>query len=166
VDGAVEQDERNGAVDEKGHNRQGDHRNEKAGSAGLPRAVASLSHHVRRVPSAMGLFGKLRGKVSGDPRRTDGPSMGVDRKAVRDHLHSFATTRRGVEAYVEPATNVTAESIVLVATDGEWTRRAVGSRKAAFELAKSLDLPVYDVLLTGYPKRMREWSSRQRRGQG
>ncbi|HVD64551.1 MAG TPA: hypothetical protein VNC14_09665 [Lapillicoccus sp.] len=114
----------------------------------------------------MGLFGKLRGKVSGDARRTDGPSMGVDRKAVRDHLHSFSTTRRGVEAYVEPATNVTAESIVLVATDGEWTRRAVGSRKAAFELAKSLDLPVYDVLLTGYPKRMREWSSRQRRGQG
>lgn len=166
MDRAVEQYERNDAVDEKGHNRHGDHRNEKAGSAGLPRAVPSLSHHERRVPSAMGLFGKLRGKVSGDPRRTDGPSMGVDRKAVRDHLHSFATTRRGVEAYVEPATNVTAESIVLVATDGEWTRRAVGSRKAAFELAKSLDLPVYDVLLTGYPKRMREWSSRQRRGQG
>lgn len=112
----------------------------------------------------MGLFGKLRGKVSGNPRRTDGPSMGVDRKAVRGHLLSFATSRRGVEAYVEPATNVTAESIVLVATDGEWTRRAVGSRKAAFELARSLDLPVYDVLLTGYPKRMREWSSKQRRG--
>ena len=54
---------------------------------------------------------------------------------------------------------------LLVATDGEWTRRAVGSRKAAFELARSLDLPVYDVLLTGYPKRMRAWSSRQRRGQ-
>ena len=113
----------------------------------------------------MGLFGRLRSKVSGDPRRTDGPSMSVDHKAVRDHLRSFATTRRGVEAYVEPATNVTAESIVLVATDGEWTRRAVGSRKAAFEVARSLDLPVYDVLLTGYPKRMREWSSRQRRGQ-
>jgi hypothetical protein len=152
-------------VDDEGYDRQGDDRNQEAGAAGLPGALPSLSNHGRRVPSAMGLFGKLRGKVSGDPRRTDGPSMGVDRKAVRDHLHSFATTRRGVEAYVEPATNVTAESIVLVATDGEWTRRAVGSRKAAFELAKSLDLPVYDVLLTGYPKRMREWSSRQRRGQ-
>ena len=42
----------------------------------------------------MGLFGRLRNKKSGDTRRTDGPSMGVDRKAVRDHLHSFATTRR------------------------------------------------------------------------
>ncbi len=80
-----------------------------------------------------------------------------------DHLRGFSTTRRGVEAYVEPATNVSAESVVLVATNGEWTRRAVGSRQAAFELARSLDIPVYDVLLTGYPKRMREWSSRQRR---
>ena len=85
---------------------------------------------------------------------------------MRDHLKFFATSRRGVEAFVEPATNVTSESIVLVATDGEWTRRAVGSRKAAFELARSLEIPVYDVLLTGYPKRMREWSSRQRRAQG
>jgi uncharacterized NAD-dependent epimerase/dehydratase family protein len=113
----------------------------------------------------MRLFGRLRRKASGDPRRSDGPTMSVDHKAVRDHLRGFSTTRRGVEAYVEPATNVTAESVVLVATDGEWTRRAVGSRKAAFELARSLDIPVYDVLLTGYPKRMREWSSRQRRGQ-
>ncbi|MEO8827776.1 hypothetical protein [Lapillicoccus sp.] len=89
--------------------------------------------------------------------------MAVDRLAVLDHLRGFSTTRRGVEAYVEPATNVSAESVVLVATDGEWTRRAVGSRQAAFELARSLDIPVYDVLLTGYPRRMREWSSRQRR---
>ncbi len=111
-------------------------------------------------------FGWFRSTVSGDPRRTDGPSMAVDRHAVRDHLKGFATSRRGVEAFVEPATNVTSESIVLVATDGEWTRRAVGSRKAAFELARSLEIPVYDVLLTGYPKRMREWSSRQRRAQG
>ena len=114
----------------------------------------------------MRLFGRLRGKSERRLRAVPTvPSMAVDHKAVRDHLRSFATTRRGVEAYVEPATNVTAESIVLVATDGEWTRRAVGSRKAAFELARSLDIPVYDVLLTGYPKRMREWSSRQRRGQ-
>ncbi len=92
--------------------------------------------------------------------------MAVDRHAVRDHLKAFSTSRRGVEAFVEPATNVTPESIVLVATDGEWTRRAVGSRQAAFELARSLEIPVYDVLLTGYPRRMREWSSKQRRAQG
>jgi hypothetical protein len=114
----------------------------------------------------MGWFSRFGRSRTGDPRRTDGPTMAVDRHAVRDHLKAFATSRRGVEAYVEPATNVTPESIVLVATDGEWTRRAVGSRKAAFDLARALEIPVYDVLLVGYPKRMREWSSRQRRGQG
>jgi len=161
----VEEHQGDRAVHDQGYDGQRHDGNEQPGSPGLPRALPSRSNHLRRVPSAMRLFGRLRGKASGDPRRSDGPSMSVDHKAVRDHLRGFATTRRGVEAYVEPATNVTAESIVLVATDGEWTRRAVGSRKAAFELARSLDIPVYDVLLTGYPKRMREWSSRQRRGQ-
>nr|WP_211356230.1 hypothetical protein [Lapillicoccus jejuensis] len=92
--------------------------------------------------------------------------MAVDRAAVKAHLKEFADTRRGVEGYVEPATNVSAESLILIATDGEWTRRAVGSRKAAFELAQSLGIPVYDVLLTGYPGRMREWNTRQRKKGG
>lgn len=92
--------------------------------------------------------------------------MAVDLGAVKDHLRGFAETHRGVEAFVEPATNVSAESLILIAGDGEWTRRAVGSRKAAFDVATTLELPVYDVLLTGYPSRMREWNSRQRRQQG
>lgn len=91
--------------------------------------------------------------------------MAVDVAAVREHFRAFAATRRGVEAYVEPATNVTAPSMVLVATDGEWTRRAVGSRPACQDIAGRLGIPAYDVLLTGYPPRMREWTSRQRRAQ-
>src|SRR3954463_8941669 len=86
--------------------------------AGAGGPAVPWSDQVRTVPSAMGLFGRLRNKVSGDPRRTASPSMSVDHQAVRDPLRSFATTRRGVEAYVEPATNVSAESVVLVATDG------------------------------------------------
>jgi hypothetical protein len=89
--------------------------------------------------------------------------MTVDQQAVRRHLSEFVTTRRGVEAYVEPPTNVTATTVILIAHDGEWTRRAAGTREAAFALARSLDVPVYDVLQTGYPGRMREWNSRQRR---
>ncbi len=111
----------------------------------------------------MGLLGRFRRKKHGDARRTDGPAMSVDHEAVKEHFTSFIRTRRGVEAYVEPATNVSAESLILIATDGEWTRRAVGSRKTAFDLARSLEIPVYDVLLMGYPNRMREWNSRQRR---
>jgi glyoxylase-like metal-dependent hydrolase (beta-lactamase superfamily II) len=78
------------------------------------------------------------------------------------HLAEFVASRRGVEAYVEPPTNVTATTVILIAHDGEWTRRAAGSREAAFELARSLEVPVYDVNKTGYPNRMREWNSRQR----
>jgi hypothetical protein len=89
--------------------------------------------------------------------------MSVDAGRVRAHLASFAASRRGVEAYVEPPTNVTATTMVFIAYDGEWTRRAAGSRESAFELAQSLGVPVYDVLKTGYPGRMREWNSRQRK---
>jgi hypothetical protein len=80
--------------------------------------------------------------------------------ADRDHLEQFARTRRGVEGYVEPRTSVTEPTMVLVATDGEWTRRRIPSSKAAFELGHSLGMPVYDVAATGYPSRMREWTAR------
>ncbi|HET7279978.1 MAG TPA: hypothetical protein VFJ22_18020 [Dermatophilaceae bacterium] len=89
--------------------------------------------------------------------------MSIDEKAVRAHLRSFASSRRGVEAYVEPPTSVTSTTVILIAHDGEWTRRAVVSRQRAFDLARSLDVPVYDVNQTGYPQRMREWNARQRR---
>ncbi len=121
-----------------------------------------LSDHPRTITSAMRWFGWFRSTVSGDPRRTDGPSMAVDRHAVRDHLKGFATSRRGVEAFVEPATNVTSESIVLVATDGEWTRRRVPNGEAAAAIAREMNIPIYDVQRTGYPQRVRDYNSRQR----
>ena len=42
---------------------------------------------------------------------------------VRDHLQSFISSRRGVEAFIEPATTVTPPTVILVAATGEWTRR-------------------------------------------
>ena len=113
----------------------------------------------------MGWFSRRgRSEAKGATTRSDGPQMQVDRKAVEAHLRAFAETHRGVEAYVEPATSVTATTVVLIAWDGEWTRRAVGVPKDAFELAKRLGVPVYDVNQTGYPSRMREWNSRRRKG--
>lgn len=112
----------------------------------------------------MSWWGKRRGRseeVSKGP--VDGPGMMVDSNAVRDHLASFVSTKRGVEAFVEPPTNVTATTVVLIAHDGEWTRRAVVSRDVAFELPRALGIPVYDVNQTGYPSRMREWNSKQRK---
>ena len=113
----------------------------------------------------MSWWGRRRRRSEQHPAGpVDGPGMAVDSGAVKDHLASFVSSRRGVEAFVEPPTNVSATTVVLIAHDGEWTRRAVASRDAAYELPRSLGIPVYDVNQTGYPSRMREWNSRQRKG--
>lgn len=85
-------------------------------------------------------------------------------RATREHLAQFVRTREGVEAYVEPETRSTPMTVVLVAVTGEWTRRRVPGERAARRLAAELGIPVYDVHLTGYPARMRAWSSRRRAG--
>jgi hypothetical protein len=41
------------------------------------------------------------------------------------HLERFIATRSGVEAFVEPQTTITDTTVLLVASDGEWTRRRV-----------------------------------------
>ncbi|HEX3732513.1 MAG TPA: oxidoreductase [Mycobacteriales bacterium] len=92
------------------------------------------------------------------PRFADAPSS----QAVQ-HLERFTQNRRGVEAYVEPETNVTAMTVVLVAHDGEWTRRTIGSARQAAKLAGRLGIPIYDVAAVGYPGRMREWTRQQKR---
>ncbi|MFC3690177.1 oxidoreductase [Aquipuribacter hungaricus] len=74
------------------------------------------------------------------------------------HLRDFATTRRGVEFYLEPENDGFDTTLVAVAYDGEWTRRRVASPSAAGKLARSLSLPVYEAGVTGYPRRMKEWS--------
>lgn len=96
-------------------------------------------------------------------RAQQAPHGGGDLDSAQGHFEDFVRTRRGVEAYVEPATHVSATTVVLIAHDGEWTRRALPSRPVAFDVARSLDIPVYDVNLTGYPARMREWTARQRK---
>ena len=57
---------------------------------------------------------------------------------------------------------VTETTMLLVAEDGEWTRRRVGGPSAARKLARSMGIPIYDVQLLGYPRRMRDYDARQR----
>lgn len=90
----------------------------------------------------------------------DRPAVSADRK----HLEEFVATRRGVEVFVEPRTTVTESTVVLVAHDGEWTRRRVPSSETAYAWAHAKGLPCYDVTLVGYPQRMRDWNSRRGRG--
>lgn len=87
--------------------------------------------------------------------------------AVQQHLADFTRSRTGVEGYLEPATTVTPTTLLLVAGDGEWTRRPMPDVRSAQRLACDLGVPVFDVNLSGYPSRMREWNAREkaRRGQ-
>ncbi len=104
-------------------------------------------------------MGWLRRLLDGDPQPSSGRGPQTSDLA---HLDWFARNKYGVEAFIEPQTMVTGTTVILIAHDGEWTRRAAGSRDAAFTLARSLEVPVYDVHLTGYPQRMRDYNARQR----
>jgi hypothetical protein len=95
-------------------------------------------------------------------RQRPGTLRTADRADV-DHLTEFARSRRGVEAFVEPRTTVTETTVVLVAHNGEWTRRRVASARAAHDLAGKLGIPAYDAAVVGYPPRMRDWTARQAR---
>ena len=95
----------------------------------------------------------------------DGLANVLDREATAadlDHLRAFAASRPGVELYVEPETTATDTTAVAVAPTGEWTRRRVGTPRVAAALAAELAVPVYDVQVTGYPRRMREWTRADR----
>jgi hypothetical protein len=99
---------------------------------------------------------------SGSARGTNGARVRGANGADRAHLEAFATSRRGVEAYIEPRTTVTETTVVLIADTGEWTRRRVPGPEAAYELARRLGIPVYEAAVVGYPARMREWNRRQK----
>ncbi|GAB3085536.1 hypothetical protein [Micromonospora schwarzwaldensis] len=99
-------------------------------------------------------------------RRKRVAAVSRDRAADRadlDHLENFVRTRRGVEAFLEPRTTVTETTVMLIADDGEWTRRRVGSPEDARRWAHRTAIPIYDVRLMGYPQRMRDYNERRKR---
>lgn len=123
--------------------------------------ILPLSGYRSRLPPShsplepiVGLFGRRSrsGREKPGTLRTGGDADLV-------HLRAFAAARAGVEGFIEPQTLTTATTLVLVAGDGEWTRRRIADVRAAHQLGKELAIPVYDVAATGYPKRMREWSA-------
>jgi hypothetical protein len=69
--------------------------------------------------------------------------------ADEKHLTDFASTRRGVEGFVEPRTAVSDVTLMLVAHDGEWTRRRVPSVEWAHAFANRRGIPSYDAAVVG-----------------
>ncbi|MBS2963485.1 hypothetical protein KGA66_10535 [Actinocrinis puniceicyclus] len=96
-----------------------------------------------------------RGRLAGA-----GSANGRDLREDEAHLTRFARSRAGVEAFVEPRTAVTDTTVMLVAADGEWTRRRVPGPQAAHQLAHRLGIAAYDAAVVGYPQRMRDWNAR------
>ncbi len=82
--------------------------------------------------------------------------------ADQEHLLQFIRSRRGVEGFVEPRTTVTDVTLLLVAHDGEWTRRRVPSVSWAHDFANRNSVPSYDAGLVGIPARMRAYNRAQR----
>lgn len=101
----------------------------------------------------------MRAQVSRDAREVS--------DVLRDHLSGFVTTRRGVEAWLEQPTNFNKPSILLVAANGESTRRSIPSIDYGYDFAAGHDIPAYDAGVVPYPGRMREYGARSRgRGRG
>jgi hypothetical protein len=100
--------------------------------------------------------GRRRGGVGG------GGTTRTSDDADQRHLLDFVRTRRGVEGFVEPRTTVTDVTLLLVAHDGEWTRRRVPSVHWAHEFSNKNGVPSYDAALVGIPARMREYNRRQK----
>ncbi|MFW6009843.1 MAG: hypothetical protein ACOC9I_00825 [Actinomycetota bacterium] len=72
-------------------------------------------------------------------------------------LEEFAVSRLGVEAFLEPKTNLYSTTLLLVADDGEYLRRPIKDGRQAGEFCKDVNIPLYDAKKVGYPKRMRDW---------
>ena len=103
-----------------------------------------------------------------DASRTGSTRVRASDKVDEQHLHDFVVNRRGVEGFVEPRTAVSEVTLLLVAHDGEWTRRRVPSVNWAHDFANKHQVPSYDAAVVGIPQRMRDYNRREkmRRQQG
>src|ERR1700712_4692578 len=113
---------------------------------------------------AMGLLDRFRRGRGGTSVGGGGTSRASD-DADQRHLLEFIRTRRGIEGFVEPRTTVTDVTLLLVAHDGEWTRRRVPSVHWAHAFSNRNSVPSYDAALVGVPQRMREDNRREKERQ-
>jgi hypothetical protein len=100
-------------------------------------------------------------------RRKPPPGAMAPMQRARDedieYMQQWAVQRSGVEAYYEPGTATIVATVMLIAGDGEWTRRKIGSLEAAIKFGNQRGIPVYEVFRTGYPQRKRDYDERSRR---
>ena len=101
-------------------------------------------------------------KPANDGYRTGSTQVRASDKVDEQHLRTWVEVRRGVEGFVEPRTAVSDVTLLLVAHDGEWTRRRVPSVEWAHRFCNSHQVPSYDAAVVGIPQRMREYNRRKK----
>ena len=118
--------------------------------------------------AGMGLFDRFRrsgGRMrrpAANAARTGSTTVRASDRADEQHLHAWVQERRGVEGFVEPRTAVSDVTLLLVAHDGEWTRRRVPSVKWAHDFCNRHQVPSYDAAVVGVPQRMRDYNRRKK----
>ena len=116
----------------------------------------------------MSLFDRFRRgrtrmrRPGGDRTATGSTTVRASDAADEQHLLDFIATRGGVEGFVEPRTAVSDVTLLLVARDGEWTRRRVPSVQWAHKFANKHQVPSYDAAVVGVPQRMRDYNRRMK----
>ena len=118
----------------------------------------------------MGLFDRFRGgqrmrRPARDAARTGSTTVRASDRADEQHLNAWVSARRGVEGFVEPRTAVSDVTLLLVAHDGEWTRRRVPSVQWAHQFCNKHRVPSYDAAVVGIPQRMRDYNRRKKAGE-
>lgn len=107
---------------------------------------------------------RMSGPAS-DAARTGSTRVRASDRIDEQHLREWLQARRGVEGFVEPRTAVSEVTLLLVAHDGEWTRRRVPSVRWAHDFCNAQQVPSYDAAVVGIPQRMRDYNARVRQQQ-
>ncbi len=97
-----------------------------------------------------------------DGYRTGSTRVRAADNVDQDHLNQFVLGHKGVEGFVEPRTAVSDVTLLLVAHDGEWTRRRVPSVDWAHKFCNRYQVPSYDAAVVGIPQRMRDYNRRKK----
>jgi hypothetical protein len=109
--------------------------------------------------------GRVRMKAPArDGFRTGSTRVRASDNVDLEHLQQFVEGHRGVEGFVEPRTAVSDVTVLLVAHDGEWTRRRVPSVDWAHKFCNRNQVPSYDAAVVGIPQRMRDYNRRKKLG--
>jgi hypothetical protein len=107
--------------------------------------------------------GRTRTKAPArDAYRTGSTRVRASDSVDADHLNQFVQSHKGVEGFVEPRTAVSDVTLLLVAHDGEWTRRRVPSVDWAHSFCNRFQVPSYDAAVVGIPQRMRDYNRRKK----